>query len=167
MSPTPFFAGHNITLQMHQSFLGCRLNRPATPLDFSHQHRALDRGDAKISHLLRISLFGQPSLSFFFEKETRNLALHHFKNQVQVLPDQFVVFGHLIPHRPERTSARHFIALLQFQLRQEPLLQVLPRVGLAEVKHNSGFRIASSFRVAQDLLGFGLAQKAFAHQGVN
>jgi hypothetical protein len=34
-------------------------------------------------------------------------------------------------------------------------------------EHGASFRIASSFRVAQDLLGFGLAQKAFAHQGVN
>ncbi len=77
LSPPRLFPGRNVTFQVRQRFLRSGLNGPAAPLNFSHQHRALDRSDAKISHPLGVRLFG----SIFFEKESRNLALHHFKYQ--------------------------------------------------------------------------------------
>ena len=94
--PSQLFAGYNITLQVRQPFLRGGFHLPAAPLDFSHEHRALDRGDAKISHLLRVRLFGEPALSLFFEKESRNLAFHRPAMRMKVRQPRMKRHGRIL-----------------------------------------------------------------------
>jgi hypothetical protein len=47
----------------------------AAPLYFAHEHRALDRRDAKVTHALWVGLLGQLSLGLFFDEECRQLVL--------------------------------------------------------------------------------------------
>src|SRR5262249_57171375 len=64
---------------------------------------------------------------FLFQEELRQLRLRDLEDQTEILPDQLVVLRHLVADRAEGASARHAKALLQTELRDEPLIEVVPR----------------------------------------
>ena len=104
------------------------LHRRTISSDFAHEHGALYGGDAKIGHRRCIGLFREASSAFLFHEEHCQLVLDDLEDQHQVLADQIVIFGDLIADRPKQTPSRHVESLLQFQLRQEPVLQVFPGI---------------------------------------
>src|SRR6516164_11180626 len=105
---------------------GC-FNGPATPFYLAHQHRALYGSDAKVSHPVLASMLGEASLCFLSDEERRQLVAYDLKDQIEVLADELVVFGHFVTYRSERAASSHAKALLEFYLRKKPLLQILPR----------------------------------------
>src|SRR6516225_1819502 len=105
---------------------GC-FNGPATPFYLAHQHRALYGSDAKVSHPVLASMLGEASLCFLSDEERRELVAYDLKDQIEVLADELIVFGHVVADRTERAATSHGKALLQFHLRKKPLLQILPR----------------------------------------
>ena len=71
-----------VTLEVRYGFFDGRFNGLAAPLYFAHQHRALYRGNAKVSHTLFAGLPSEPSLCFFFNEESSQSILHDFEYQV-------------------------------------------------------------------------------------
>ena len=59
-------------------------------------------------------------------KERSKFVFHDFEDEAEVLTYQFIIFGHFVSDRSERTASRHTEALLQLDLRKEPPLQILP-----------------------------------------
>src|SRR5215472_17472111 len=102
-------------------------NGPATPFYLAHQHRALYRSDAKVRHPVLPSVLGEASLCFLSDEERRELVAYDLKDQIEVLADELIVLRDFVGHRSERAATRHGEALLEFHLREKPLLQVLPR----------------------------------------
>src|SRR5215469_18163476 len=102
-------------------------NGPATPFYLAHQHRALYGSDAKVSHPVLASMLGEASLCFLSDEERRELVAYDLEDQIEVLADELIVFGHFVADRTERAATSHGKALLQFHLRKKPLLQILPR----------------------------------------
>src|SRR5262249_48960493 len=68
----------------------------------------------------------QPAAALLFHEERGHPRLRHLEDQAEVLADQLVVLGDLVPDGAERTAARHPEALLQLDLAKEPSLQVAP-----------------------------------------
>src|SRR5215469_12870129 len=99
----------------------------AAPLYFAHEHRALDRRDAEVSHAFWVGLLGQLSRGLFFDEERRQLVFNDFENEADVLADQLIIHSGFVPQGPERTTACHFVMLLQFHMSAEPFFQVAPR----------------------------------------
>ena len=104
---------------------GC-FNGPATPFYLAHQHRALYGSDAKVSHPVLASMLGEASLCFLSDEERRELVAYDLKDQIEVLADELIVFGHFVADRSERATPRHPESTLQFNVRDKPSLQVLP-----------------------------------------
>src|SRR5262249_34002234 len=69
----------------------------------------------------------QTSECLLLHEKARKLVLDHLENEAEVLSDQFVLLRHLVAHRPEGTAPRHAEAPLQFDVREEPTLQIVPR----------------------------------------
>src|SRR5262249_29414860 len=64
---------------------------------------------------------------FLPDEEARELRLRDLEDQIEVLANELVVFGHLVADRAKRASSRHPVAFLQPDLRLEPLLEIAPR----------------------------------------
>ena len=81
------FGLDQITLEVRYGFVDSRFNRVATPLYFAHQHGALYRGYAKVSHTLLADLPSEPSLRFLFDEECSKLVLHDLEDEADILAD--------------------------------------------------------------------------------
>src|SRR5215472_7022266 len=78
-----------IALEMGESFQHCRFNGLAAPFYFAHQHRALHRSDAEVSHALGFGAFGKVSPRFLSDEESSQLVLDDFEDETEVLTNQF------------------------------------------------------------------------------
>src|SRR5215469_5261725 len=112
---------------MRERLRDASFDRFAVLVYFPHEHRALDRRDTEVGHALWVGLPGQLSLGLFFDEERRQLAFNDFENKADVLANQFIVHSRFVPQGSERTTARHFVTLLQFHMSAKPFFQIEPR----------------------------------------
>jgi len=86
-----------IAPEVRQSLADGCLNSLAAPLYLAHEHRALDRRDAEVSHVLRIGLLDKLSLGLFSDEERRQLVFNDFENEADVLANQFIIHSRFVP----------------------------------------------------------------------
>src|SRR5262249_14549400 len=104
-----------------QSLRDSRLNRSAASLDLANEHRALNRRDAKICHLLLVRIFGKPPPSLLPDEEGGDPAPYDLEDEAEILPNEFVVSAKLVSDGAKRTAPSHSKAPLQVQVSREPL----------------------------------------------
>jgi hypothetical protein len=71
----------------HRFARGC-LDGLAAPFYLAHQHRTLDRGDAKIGHALGVGAFTEPALGLLLEEKCGQLVLDHLEDEADILPNE-------------------------------------------------------------------------------
>src|SRR5262249_48584175 len=99
----------------------------AAALDLSEQHRPLDHRETVVGGSLFTDLRVETAARLLPDEERRELHLGDFEDQVQILTNELVVLRDLAADGAKRAAARHAKAFLQGDLRQEPLLEVVPR----------------------------------------
>src|SRR5262249_55868434 len=104
------------------------LYQTAAAFDFAHQHRALNRRQAKVGELVLVNLRIESTAGLLLDEERRDLGSGNFENQTEVLAYQFVVLRDLVANGAERAAARHPVPLLQRHLRGKPSFEIVPRV---------------------------------------
>ena len=136
---------HTVASKVSQSLADDRLDRLAVPPNLAKEHGTLNGAEAEVGHMLFVRFRRQTSKRLLLNKKNRQFVLDHLEDEAEVLPDQLVLLGHLVSHCPEGAAARHAKALLHFNLRCEPALQIVPRRDLVTNKGGARF----------DLLGAG------------
>src|SRR5262250_1375283 len=81
-STAPF---HRIAFEVRQRFRHRCFGGLATPFYLAHQHGALYRRDAKVSHTLGVGLPGKASFRFLSDKKRCELVLDNLEDQAKVL----------------------------------------------------------------------------------
>lgn len=99
----------DVAFEVGHGFLDAGFDRPATSFYFSHKHGPLDRCDAEISQLFCVGLLGEFALGFLRHEECRQFAFYNFKDEADVLANQFIVRGHFIAQSSERAPAGHCV----------------------------------------------------------
>src|ERR1700680_2106215 len=76
-----------VALEVCQGLAGGRFSSQAAPLDFPHEHRSLNCGNAEIGQFFGIGLPAEPSPGLLLDKKSSQFVFHQFKNETEVLAD--------------------------------------------------------------------------------